>query len=61
MSSGELLGFKPPIRRSWLLADVRRDGDRPKDISSNDVRVWDRAKLTCFVLVLAEKCRKFDY
>lgn len=48
--SVELRAFLPPIKRSWLFVVFNRDKERSTDKSSNEVRVWERAKLTCFVL-----------
>lgn len=53
--SGELDAFLPPIKRSWLFAVFNRVDDRRTHTSSNEVKVCERAKLTCFVLSARKK------
>jgi len=56
-----IMGFLPPINRSWLRAVFIRPEDRnPAFTLSKLVSVWDLAKLTCFVLDRGI-CERLDF
>lgn len=56
-----MMGFLPPIKRSWLRALFKRPEERkPALTASKLVKVCDLAKLTCLVLGGRKESRKLS-